>query len=135
MVEFHDLRSSYGDTLGLTSEASVSGGISACSEEELVFISDSLHDRIIITNGSGRVLDYVGHAPLLCACLFSFLWLHSSWCISIINSISFSPRCCFKSINYVARFPGSYFLFFLCIFNTKDSTNIDLCADWVGCRL
>ena len=47
----------------LTNQASVLGGISTCSEEEMVFISDSLHDRIIITDRSGGVLDYVGHAP------------------------------------------------------------------------
>jgi hypothetical protein len=30
-----------------------------------VFISDSLHDRIIITDGNGGVLDYVGHASCI----------------------------------------------------------------------
>lgn len=35
-------------------------GISTCSAEELIFISDSLHDRIIITDETGGVLDYIG---------------------------------------------------------------------------
>lgn len=103
--EFLDLRTSFRDTLGLTNGASVSGGISTCSAEELVFISDSLHDRIIITDGSGRVLDYVRHAPLLCASLFSFVWMHSSWCISIMNFTSFSPRMLFSIHQSCSPFP------------------------------
>lgn len=35
-------------------------GIATCSEEDLIFVSDSLHDRIIVLDGSGRVLDYIG---------------------------------------------------------------------------
>lgn len=73
----------------LTNQASVTGGISTCFGEELVFISDSLHDRIIITDGSGGVIDYVGRAPHI----LSYVMLKLSWWTRLLSTY-LSDSCC-----------------------------------------
>jgi len=56
----------------LMNQVSVLGGISTCLVEELIFILDSLYDHIITTDGTGGVLDYIGHALPLCTCVIVF---------------------------------------------------------------
>ena len=73
----------------LMNPASIPGGISTCTEEELIFISDSLHDRIIITDRSGGVLDYVGLALRIPI----YDWLNFCRCTQL-SSTHPSRRCC-----------------------------------------